>query len=157
MAREKDVLDTTEATESFILATKTMAMKKVLLEAMKTVCCERNNVFRCLHERHNLHGSKDLTESVELLFPNLLRNLRRSQHLQNSKYDYFNSLDIDKFCVFNQWILKRGGKVHIFCSALLFVSIAPSFHSNKTSRRVCGGNRAVFSGENASILHSSAG
>lgn len=56
IGKEEDVLAMKEATGSLILDAEAISAKKVLLEAMKSVCCVYNDNICSLHEPHELQG-----------------------------------------------------------------------------------------------------
>lgn len=91
-------------------------------QEMKTVCVVHTEDFRSLHKTYELQSGGDLGESVDLLLCDPLYNVCRQNDNQNSDHDEFNQKDIEVFCNFVEYVLNRGGHVHIFYPVVKFAS-----------------------------------
>lgn len=72
-----DILHATEVVETLRLAPGAVAAHEALLQTMKTVCCVYTEDPGNLGEKHELQGSEDLAESIELLLFDPPYNVRR--------------------------------------------------------------------------------
>lgn len=87
---------------------------------MRTVCGMYNTDFQNLHETHEPPGGEYVDESVDLPLCNPPYGGPRQQNHQNSDHVVFNSKDMDAFCYFAEYVLKRRGSKHIYSPAIQF-------------------------------------
>lgn len=84
--------------------------------------CLYTEDFRNLHEMHEILCGDNLVGSVDPLLCGPQYNSHCQQDLQNS-YQYMpNVKDMDAFCDFVEYVLKRGGRGHISSSTVQFAS-----------------------------------
>lgn len=65
--KNKKILDAKEAAKSTHVSLQTVVAQEARLLARKKVSCICTNDFRNLDEKHEIQGSEDLCESVNLL------------------------------------------------------------------------------------------
>lgn len=118
VVKMKDVLDVTKTANSSHLSPKAVTVHEKLLLEMSTVCCVHTKAFRDLHDTHEHWGEEDLYKSENLLLCNLSYTILRKQDFQTSDHDLFNVKDMDPFCNFAEYVLKRGEHGHTFTSGV---------------------------------------
>lgn len=94
---------------------------------MKSMCSVCTEYFWNLQWICKPQSGKDQKGSVELLLWDPPYNVRRLQEAQNSNYDVLNAQDREAFSNFAEYVLKKRGHEHIFCSAVKFASLGWRF------------------------------
>lgn len=125
--KEENLLDITNAVVSLHPSPEAVATQEVMLQEMQAVCCVYTEDFQNLHETYGLQGGEDLGESADLFLCDLPYNVHRQRDLQNSDHNVFKATDLESFCEIADYVLKREGHGHIFCSAVQFATLGKAF------------------------------
>lgn len=96
------------------------AYARLLTAMQKTTCSFYTAPFDLTHEAHSAAQGEELEKAVQLVFADGPYNCRREQNRNNSAHDRLTDEQMINYVEKTATLLKPGGHVLIFCSAVQF-------------------------------------